>query len=677
MSKFTNSPQFQMDDLKEIKKIAEDLYKSREFEQAAQKYIKALENLMDSDCKTKTDNSERANVFDFKTEATKIYSNISLMYFNLWETNKSQDSIRLSVKYAKKAIEFDPLWFKGYLRLSKAYYSQKENDNAIDAMMKCMSFAKDKDVELVKPHLKELKFYTNEKVIHSSPSYSLLNFPKNVYVIDPNGAGHFTNLYELVAKYESSITNASILVRPGVYIGTHFFSDSRIDIVGDCNVETDPNHKAIISNPPVVFRNVGSSVSDQKYCTYEDESGLPRSDKITFAFDQSKIQMKRLTVEECVMYSGTPAIYGLSSNIDIDQCSVRSICSVSVATGHDVNLTINASTFVDVYGAVMVAGKNTSGTLKNCIINNTVGIGVEVRDNAKLVELDSCTVTNTKQSGLNVYNGAKRAKVLRCVFEANNIEKTIHEGAIQLKSCKAKIQETVIKNQKGSGIVIEDGKGTFLKLTITKCYFGILVQAGVVVKECNISGCQFGIKICEIISDPVVLESNAITECFYDVGRLPRSPKPAVKGQANYRIEEIYTNDVLAGCNLIYRRKLRSKKYPQGLNIGPLGDVLGINEKQEDPFIMATSRLSCRHCGYTKAQVLRKLKTCDRCKMPVYCSRACQKKAWKTHKPMCESNRRAIRAYKKAISLLIILFELVVLVLVLVILYLLFPSFHH
>ena len=51
MSKFTNSPQFQMDDWKEIKKIAENLYKSREFEQAAQKYIKALENLMDSDCK--------------------------------------------------------------------------------------------------------------------------------------------------------------------------------------------------------------------------------------------------------------------------------------------------------------------------------------------------------------------------------------------------------------------------------------------------------------------------------------------------------------------------------------------------------------------------------------------------------------------------------------------------
>ena len=99
-----------MDDWKELKKIAEDLYKSREFEQAAQKYIKALENLMDSNSsRAKKDNSERDNLFKFKTEAAKIYSNISLMYFNLWETNKSQDSIGVSVKYAKKAIEFDPV----------------------------------------------------------------------------------------------------------------------------------------------------------------------------------------------------------------------------------------------------------------------------------------------------------------------------------------------------------------------------------------------------------------------------------------------------------------------------------------------------------------------------------------------------------------------------------------
>ena len=640
-----------MDDWKELKNIAEELFKSLEYEQAAQKYIEALQNLMDSNSsKAKNDNSERDSLFGYKTEAAKIYSNISLMYFKLWETNKSQDSIGLSVRYAKKAIEFHPVWFKGYLRLSKAYYSRKENSNAIETMMKYMSLAKDKDVELVKPHLKELKFYTHEKVIQSSPSWSLLNFPDNVYVIDPDGAGHFTNLYELAAKYKNSVTKASILVRPGVYTGTHFFCDSNIDIVGECNVEIDPNHGAVTRDPPVIFRNFGSSISGQKCFTYEDESGFPNLETRTFSFKQSEIRMKRLTVEECVMHHGIPAVYGVSSNIDIDQCSVRSKCSVSVATGHGVKLTVTASIFVDVYGAVMVAGKNTSGTLKNCLINKAVGIGVEVRDNAKSVKLYSCTITNTKQQGLVVYNDAKKANVLGCVFEANNSEKTINEGAIQLKSCMVKIQDTVIKNQNGSGIVIEDGNGEFFKLTVAKCFSGILVQAGVSIKECNISGCMFGINICEIISDPVVLESNAITECFYDVGRHPKSPIPLVTGQANHRIEKIYMNDVMVGRNLKHRRKPRSKKYPKGLNIGPLGDVLGTNEKQEDPFLTATSRLSCRHCGYTEAQVFRKLKICGKCKMAVYCSESCQKKAWKTHKPMCESNRRANSAYKEAIN---------------------------
>ena len=640
-----------MDDWKELKKIAEELFKSLEYEQAAKKYIEALQNLMDSNSSNaKNDNSERDSLSGFKTEAAKIYSNISLMYFKLWETNKSQDLIGLSVKYAKKAIEFDHVWFKGYLRLSKAYYSRKENGNAIEAMMKCMSFAKDKDVDLVKPHLKELKFYTHEKVIQSSPSWSLLNFPDNVYVIDPDGAGHFTNLYELAAKYKNSVTKASILVRPGVYTGTHFFCDSNIDIVGECNVEIDPNHGAVTRDPPVIFRNFGSSISGQKCFTYEDESGFPNLETRTFSFKQSEIRMKRLTVEECVIHHGIPAVYGVSSNIDIDQCSVRSKCSVSVATGHGVKLTVTASIFVDVYGAVMVAGKNTSGTLKNCLINKAVGLGVEVRDNAKSVKLYSCTITNTKQQGLVVYNDAKKANVLGCVFEANNSEKTINEGAIQLKSCMVKIQDTVIKNQNGSGIVIEDGNGEFFKLTVAKCFSGILVQAGVSIKECNISGCMFGINICEIISDPVVLESNAITECFYDVGRHPKSPIPLVTGQANHRIEKIYMNDVMVGRNLKHRRKPRSKKYPKGLNIGPLGDVLGTNEKQEDPFLTATSRLSCRHCGYTEAQVFRKLKKCGKCKMAVYCSESCQKKAWKTHKPMCESNRRANSAYMEAIN---------------------------
>ena len=88
-------------------------------------------------------------------------------------------------------------------------------------MLKYMSYAKGKDIKLAKAHLKELKFYTVDKVIQSSPSWNLLRFPDNVYVIDSDGAGHFTSLDQLIAKHGNSIAKASILVRPGVYIGTY------------------------------------------------------------------------------------------------------------------------------------------------------------------------------------------------------------------------------------------------------------------------------------------------------------------------------------------------------------------------------------------------------------------------------------------------------------------------
>ena len=129
-----------------------------------------------------------------KTEAATICSNISLMYLKLWESNGNDNTIFYSVNYARKASHFDPTW---PLRLFMAYHSRNENDNAIDATLNFMSYAKEKDIDIAKPYLKELKFYTIQKVVESSPNWNLFNFPNNVYVIDPDGAGHFTSLNEL------------------------------------------------------------------------------------------------------------------------------------------------------------------------------------------------------------------------------------------------------------------------------------------------------------------------------------------------------------------------------------------------------------------------------------------------------------------------------------------------
>ena len=242
-------------------------------------------------------------------------------------------------------------------------------------------------------------------------------------------------------------------------------------------------------------------------------------------------------------------------------------------------------------------------------------------------------------------NSAKRAKVTNCLFELNNIGKSIHEGAVQLRNCKAKIADTVIKKQKGGGIVIENGRGKFLELTIMNCVTAILVQAGVSIEACNVSHCLNGIVIGEVISDSVVLESNLITECASEVVRLPNSPRPTVKGESKHRIEEVDLSDIMLGTFCKAYKKAASKNASKGLNMGPVGDVLGINEER-NPFFTPTSNLTCEHCGLSAVQIGGKLKKCGRCKIAVYCSENCQQKSWKTHKQMCEFYLKGYRAFK-------------------------------
>ena len=643
-----------MDNWKELKKIAGNLFTNQEYKQAAEKYIIALQDLVQNNfSKFENVNPHSDDQFGLKTEAAKICSNISLMYLKLWETNVSENSICCSVDYGRKATQYDPTWFKGYLRLSKAYHSGNESDNAIDVMLNFMSCAKEKDIKLAKPYLKELKFYTIPKVIQYSPSWKLLNFPNNVYVIDPDGAGHFTNLDQLIAKYGNSITEASILVRPGVYIGTYSLENSKIDIVGDCSVDLDPEFNAITKDPPIVFRNVESPSYIQEAATFLlKQYGNKPIDETTFSFYNSEIQMKCVTVEDLIKSHPIHAVKTVGSNVDMIWCSIRSMYSASAAASNNSNLSINASIFFDVYGAVIISGKKTTSSLKDCIINNSVGAGVEVRGNAKLIKLDSCKISNTKRQGLVVYNGAKKANATNCFFEKNNIDNTVGEGAIQLTNCEAEITDTVIINQKAGGIVIQDGgSGEFSQLTIMNCYTAILVQAGVLIKECHISRCKCGIFICEATTDRIVLESNSIIECKREVSRCPTSPWPILEGNSKHQFDESGLNDAMAGTLFKVKRKIRRKIIKSNvneLNIGPVGEVLGLNEKlSNNPFVLPISRMTCEYCGYSATQVGHKLRVCGRCHMAAYCSKNCQKKAWKTHKQMCESYERANTAYKE------------------------------
>ena len=90
-------------------------------------------------------------------------------------------------------------------------------------------------------------------------------------------------------------------------------------------------------------------------------------------------------------------------------------------------------------------------------------------------------------------------------------KKTLNEGDIKLKNWKVEIEDTAVKKQKGWGTVIENGGGKFLKATFMDRYNAILFQAGIAIKKCNVSHCEYGMPISKRISDPVVLESNSFT----------------------------------------------------------------------------------------------------------------------------------------------------------------------
>ena len=90
-------------------------------------------------------------------------------------------------------------------------------------------------------------------------------------------------------------------------------------------------------------------------------------------------------------------------------------------------------------------------------------------------------------------------------------KKTLNEGDIKLKNWKVEIEDTAVKKQKGWGTVIENGGGKFLKSTFMNRYTAILFQAGIAIKKCNVSHCEYGMPISKRISDPVVLESNSFT----------------------------------------------------------------------------------------------------------------------------------------------------------------------
>jgi len=337
----------------------------------------------------------------------------------------------------------------------------------------------------------------------------------------------------------------------------------------------------------------------------------------------SKVSIQRLSVYERIFHHSIHAIACVKTELKLIECSFNSKCSGSLSCFDESKVRCKRCRSVGSYGGV-ITGTNSHVKLTDCFISETIGMGIEVRDETEQITLKNCTITKCKKQGITVYSGSKCAKILDSTFESNCTETTINEGSIQLKDCKVLVKNTTVKNQNSNGIVIEGGSGNFDNVFIENCIIGILVQGNVEITNCDINRCVVtGISLCQVIKGEVVLENNTIKDCFPEMARLQTSPMPIFKGDQKHVIE---TFSSIATS--------RSKRTPKGPNFGPVGDVLEINEKG-DCLSKPASAVACAFCGYSEYQLQKKLKLCGKCKISFYCSTKCQEKDWKFHKPDC------------------------------------------
>jgi len=211
---------------------------------------------------------------------------------------------------------------KGYLRLSDVCKQIKNEDEILNAITVYLQDNKD-DVlnDGFISLLKEVKYYTPKSIMELSPSWHLVKYKDNVFVVDPLGAGHFKDIKEFINCHGNCSKVISVLVRPGIYVGTYKFTNATVDIVGDCNIQINPTTKAIDKDSTIIFTNTLVPT------TIEINSPIAKS---TFFFTDSEVSLKRISVYGEMDYCSCVAIGCVRTVINVLECCFVSKCHFSL-----------------------------------------------------------------------------------------------------------------------------------------------------------------------------------------------------------------------------------------------------------------------------------------------------------------------------------------------------------
>jgi len=592
-----------------LKKEGEESFKIQDYQKACDRYKEAL--------------TEIESIFDeskpeLKVEGAKVASNISFMYLKLSKEQNDESLLLESKKYAKKSISHNPAWIKGYLWLADVCKQIEDEDDILNAIA---LYLQDNKVltDQFQSLLEKVKYYTHKNIMMLSPSWHLVKYKTNVFVIDPLGAGHFKDFEEFLNCHGKCIENISLLVRPGTYVGYYVLINATIDIVGDCSIEINSKTKAIDKNPTVLFTNCALP-------HYKDLNALNNNSR-TFFFINSKVILKRITVYGETVPNPYQAISCENTDIKLLECAFYSKGSDGLFGSSGSKLNCKSCRSVNSWVGV-ATGKDSDAKLTDCFFSEIGQVGIVAKDEADMMSIKHCTITNCKRQGLLIFQGAKKAKVVDSYFEGNCSLK-INIGAIHFRSCRALVKNTSIRSENAICVLIEGGSANFDNIVIEDCAIGMAVKANVeltnsIVNACSVVGVQIDIK------GNIVLEDNVITNCCSDISRTLDSPMPIFKGKERHGINTLPHMDVFN--EMIYKEIRNSrKKGSDGSIVGPMYDDFidksGLNK-------------GCNHCGLTESQLKgssKSLKICSKCKSKYYCSSECQQKGWKLHKPHCES----------------------------------------
>ena len=345
--------------------------------------------------------------------------------------------------------------------------------------------------------------------------------------------------------------------------------------------------------------------------------------------------------------------------LHIKNCTISS-AGVGIGVGgdkHGSNVTVRDCRIEHCgQGGVVVSGEGSTATLVGCRLSSNRAGGLELREGSSTRVEDSTFQANGNQAIVS-WCKAQHVSVARCVFRDHPEDSTI----LIADRSSADIEECTISSSRMAAIAVENASASICNCDCQDNLQGLLVQTGrctVSVERCtfrnnrqhgvfigydavghiSIIGCMLvensrrGLedcsrhKVCAVELEANVVHSNGDDGC-----------------DAKYKIaKKLAKHQPLSDevCDAVREEFFRSEEQRTGQGRLAGADALEGMSKVRTAKARKEAGLKhglphCEGCGKTEPDG-NTFSKCSECRSVLYCSRECQKKHWKAHKPNCK-----------------------------------------